>query len=183
MSKEKNINFNYEDSAPKEKFAHDFKKKYWSDTWLGSVTGSIGDFLGSKAFQRSLLFAVVAGGIAIPMYNKYFGHRKDTVEEYRKIFKEDEVNANAKYLLDRANKAPVEVQEQIKKDILELGENKKVVVKNEKGQMEIAPENFSLTIKNTDDLNTKLTQHLEEFERNQESKKENVASPATNKVK
>lgn len=180
MSKEKNINFNYENSAPKDKFAHDFKKKYWSDTWLGSVSGSIGDFLSSKAFQRGLLFTLVAGGLAIPIYNKYYGHRKDTVEEYRKIFKKDEVNANAKYLLDRANQAPLEVQEKIKKDILEIGENKNVVVKNEKGQMEVAPENFSLTLKNTDDLNARLSHHLEEFERTQ---KENVASPTANKVK
>lgn len=182
MSKEKSINFNYENSAPKEKFAHEFKKKYWSDTWLGNVMGGLGDFLSSKTFQRGALFAFVAGGIAIPMYNKYFGSRKDTVEEYRKIFKEDEVNVHAKYLLDRADKAPVEVQEKIKKDILEIGENKNVVTKNEQGQSTIAPESFSLTIKNTDDLNTKLNQHLQDFERNQEA--QNVAAPSSsNKVK
>lgn len=166
----KDNNYNLQEFKPTDKIGSGIAK-YWNDSWLGNAFSGLTSFLGAN-FSKAAFFTIVSV-VGAFTYDKYIGQPNKDRKYLEQAFNSTREVDEANYLMQKIGKAPADIQEKMKQEIIKLGQDKDFASKNEKGELVIAPEKLKLSLTDTMSLSDKLNAHL--------SKVEN-SSPSTEKA-
>lgn len=145
-------------AGQKKKGFFEEKQEQWNNSMPGTITNSVGKWLGDVPWMKCISLAVIAGMAGSYAWDAVKkNNQKKVFEEIFAGTKDNTSNYSKDFLLKNINESPKQVQDVMRKEILSLPANKGVVTVDPKTGAEIvAPEKLKITQLETATLSEKL---------------------------